>query len=328
MFLIDFKSYPRHTISTFIHNIIMTLTELRYIVAVARKKHFGQAAQACFVSQPTLSIAIKKLEEELDIKLFERSSKNEIRITDIGQKIVEQAQKVLRETQVIHEISQQGKDPLSGTFKLGAIYTIGPYLLPDLIPRLTESVPNMTLIIEENFTAVLSHKLKQGDLDAIIISYPFEEAGIESRPLYEEPFVVAIHSQHEWQQKNYIRVNELAGQDLMLLGAGHCFRDQVLQACPRCMSESSELTRKLEGSSLETIRHMVAAGTGITVLPCTSMSNSQLNHELIHIKHFEKPQPGRIVALAWRKHYPRKEAIQAIIDAIQLCNLPGTTFID
>jgi len=306
----------------------MTLTELRYIVAVAQKKHFGRAAQACFVSQPTLSIAIKKLEEELDIKLFERSSKNEIRITDIGQQIVEQAQKVLRETQVIHEISQQGKDPLSGTFKLGAIYTIGPYLLPGLIPSLSESAPNLTLIIEEDFTANLSQKLKQGELDAIIISYPFDEPGIETAALYEEPFVVAVHSQHEWQAREQITVNELVGQDLMLLGAGHCFRDQVLQACPGCMEGSNELTRTLEGSSLETIRHMVAAGTGITVLPCTSMLHSQQNLELIKIKPFEKPEPSRIVALAWRKHYPRKEAIHTIINTIQQCKLPGTQASD
>ncbi len=302
----------------------MTLTELRYIVAVAQKKHFGQAAQACFVSQPTLSIAIKKLEDELDIKLFERSSKNEIRITDIGQRIIEQAQKVLRETQVIHEISQQGKDPLSGVFKLGAIYTIGPYLLPDLIPRLHQNAPNLTLIIEENFTANLSRSLKQGELDAIIISYPFEEPGIETAPLYEEPFVVAVHAQHEWKEKQHIFVDELVGQDLMLLGAGHCFRDQVLQACPKCMSKSNELTRSLEGSSLETIRHMVAAGTGITVLPCTSMHKSQTNQQLIKIKPFAKPEPSRTVALAWRKHYPRKEAIQTIINTIEKCQLPGT----
>lgn len=303
----------------------MTLTELRYIVAVAQKKHFGKAAQACFVSQPTLSIAIKKLEEELEIKLFERSSKNEIRITDIGQQVVEQAQKVLRETQVINEISQQGKDPLSGTFRLGAIYTIGPYLLPDLIPRLSQSTPNLTLIIEENFTAKLSTSLKQGELDAIIISYPFDEPGIETMPLYEEPFVVALPSQHEWQKKKHVEVDELVGQDLMLLGAGHCFRDQVLQACPECMSESNELTRTLEGSSLETIRHMVAAGTGITVLPCTSMLHSQHNQDLIQIKSFHDPQPSRTVALAWRKHYPRKEAIQSIIDIIKQCHLPGTS---
>ncbi len=302
----------------------MTLTELRYIVAVAQKKHFGQAAQACFVSQPTLSIAIKKLEQELDIKLFERSSKNEIRITEIGQRIVAQAQKVLRETQVIGEISQQGKDPLSGTFRLGAIYTIGPYLLPDLIPRLTRNAPRLKLIIEENFTANLSASLKQGELDAIIISYPFDEPGIETLPLYEEPFVVAIHAQHDWKQKARVGVNELAGQDLMLLGAGHCFRDQVLKACPQCMTESSELTRKLEGSSLETIRHMVAAGTGITVLPCTSMLNAQHNQDLIKIKSFAEPEPQRVVALAWRKHYPRTETIKTIIETVRDCRLPGT----
>jgi len=305
----------------------MTLTELRYIVAVAQKKHFGQAAQACFVSQPTLSIAIKKLEQELDVKLFERSSKNEIRITDIGQKIIQQAQKVLQEARVINEISQQGSDPLSGTFKLGAIYTIGPYLLPDLIPDLRKNAPDLTLIIEENFTANLSQSLKQGELDAIVISYPFDEPGIETFPLYEEPFVVAVHARHEWVGKTSIKVNELVGQDLMLLGAGHCFRDQVLKACPKCMAESNELTRTLEGSSLETIRHMVAAGTGITVLPCTSMLNSQHNSELIKIKTFTKPQPSRTVALAWRKHYPRKEAIQLLINNIQQCGLPGTLSI-
>lgn len=306
----------------------MTLTELRYIVAVAQKKHFGQAAQSCFVSQPTLSIAIKKLEDELDIKLFERSSKNEIRITEIGQKIIQQAQKVLREAQVINEISQQGKDPLSGTFKLGAIYTIAPYLLPGLIPRITDSAPRLTLIIQENFTHNLSNLLKQGDLDAIIISYPFDEPGIETQPLYEEPFMVAVHSQHHWNQRSEIDVNELAGEDLMLLGAGHCFRDQVLEACPQCISQSNELTRSLEGSSLETMRHMVAAGTGITVLPCTSMLHSQHNQELIKIKRFSDPQPSRIVALAWRKHYPRKEAIQLLIDTVRNCKLPGTLGIN
>lgn len=317
--------------NSFISNLLlaltMTLTELRYIVAVAQKRHFGQAAQACFVSQPTLSIAIKKLEDELDIKLFERSSKNEIRITDLGQKIIEQAQKVLREAQIINEISQQGKDPLSGAFKLGAIYTIGPYLLPDLIPRLNTNTPKLTLIIEENYTANLSRSLKQGELDAIVISYPFDEPGIETAPLYEEPFVVAVHSSHIWNEKKYIKTHDLAGQNLMLLGAGHCFRDQVLQACPDCMAEGSELTRSLEGSSLETIRHMVAAGTGITVLPCTSMTNSQHNQSLIKIKPFSRPQPSRTVSLAWRKHYPRKEAIQKIIDNIKQCKLPGTAII-
>ena len=305
----------------------MTLTELRYIVAVSQKNHFGKAAQACFVSQPTLSIAIKKLEEELGVRLFERSSKNEIRITEIGQQIINQAHVVLQQAQILGEIAQQGKDPLSGQFKLGVIYTIGPYLLPNLIPKLTENAPNLRLIIEENFTANLFQSLKQGTLDAIIISYPFEEPGIETAPLYQEPFIVALPKNHDWQDRDAIPTEDLASQDLMLLGSGHCFRDQVVAACPNCMSGNSELTRTFEGSSLETIRHMVAAGTGITVLPRTSIVNSQQNEAMIDIKPFKSPSPSRTVAIAWRKHYPRKEAIVTIRETIQTIPLSGVDII-
>ena len=305
----------------------MTLTELRYIVAVSQKHHFGKAAQACFVSQPTLSIAIKKLEEELGVCLFERSSKNEIRITEIGQQVINQAYIVLQEAQMLSEIAQQGKDPLSGPFRLGVIYTIGPYLLPSLIPVLTKNVPNLKLIIEENFTANLFQSLKQGALDAIIISYPFEEPGIETAPLNEEPFIVALPRNHEWKDRDAIPPEDLASQDLMLLGSGHCFRDQVIKACPNCMSGNSELTRTLEGGSLETIRHMVAAGTGITVLPRTSIMHSQKIESMIDIKPFKLPSPSRTVAIAWRKHYPRKEAIVTIRDTIQACSLNGVKII-
>lgn len=305
----------------------MTLTELRYIVAVSQKKHFGRAAQSCCVSQPTLSIAIKKLENELDVRLFERSSKNEIRITEIGQHVINQAYIVLQEAQILNEIAQQGKDPLSGQFKLGVIYTIGPYLLPDLIPRLTKTAPKLKLIIEENFTANLFHSLKQGALDAIVISLPFQEPGIETAPLYEEPFIVALPQNHEWASRDDISPEELANQDLMLLGAGHCFRDQVIKACPNCMSGNSELTRTLEGGSLETIRHMVAAGTGITVLPRTSIMNSHQAGSLISIKPFTQPTPARTVAIAWRKHFPRKEAIHTIRKTIQATPFDGVEII-
>ena len=305
----------------------MTLTELRYIVAVSQKNHFGKAAQACFVSQPTLSIAIKKLEDELGIRLFERSSKNEIRITEIGQQIINQAKVVLQQTQILGEIAQQGKDPLAGQFKLGVIYTIGPYLLPSLIPRLRETAPNLKLIIEENFTANLFHSLKQGTLDAIVISYPFDEAGIETAALYREPFVVALPRNHEWRNREQIKPEELVSQDLMLLGAGHCFRDQVIEACPNCMSGDSELTRTFEGGSLETIRHMVAAGTGITVLPSTSLLHSQHHESLIETRPFTRPIPSRTVAIAWRKHYPRKEAITTIRETIQANPLEGTDIV-
>jgi LysR family hydrogen peroxide-inducible transcriptional activator len=279
------------------------------------------------VSQPTLSIAIKKLEEELGIRLFERSSKNEIRITDIGQQIIDQAQIVLRQAQILSEIAQQGKDPLKGQFKLGVIYTIGPYLLPSLIPKLRETAPDLKLIIEENFTANLFQSLKQGTLDAIVISYPFDEAGIETAALYQEPFIVALPRNHEWKDRKQIRPEDLASQDLMLLGSGHCFRDQVIEACPNCMSGDSELTRTLEGGSLETIRHMVAAGTGITVLPHTSMLHNQHHESLIEIRPFTPPSPCRTVAIAWRKHYPRKEAIATIRDTIQTSPLKGVEII-
>ncbi len=305
----------------------MTLTELRYIVAVSQKNHFGKAARACFVSQPTLSIAIKKLESELGIRLFERSSKNEIRITEIGQQVVNQARIVLHQAQILNEIAQQGKDPLAGQFKLGVIYTIGPYLLPSLIPRLRETAPNLKLIIEENFTASLFQSLKQGALDAIVISYPFDEAGIETAALYQEPFMVALPRNHEWKDRNEIRPEDLASQDLMLLGAGHCFRDQVIEACPNCMSGDSELTRTLEGGSLETIRHMVAAGTGITVLPRSSL-HSQNHQSLIDMKPFTRPSPTRTVAIAWRKHYPRKEAITTIRDTILATPLEGVEIME
>ena len=305
----------------------MTLTELRYIVAVSQKNHFGKAAQACFVSQPTLSIAIKKLEEELGVRLFERSSKNQIRITDIGQQVINQAYIVLQQSQLLSEIAQQGKDPLSGPFRLGVIYTIGPYLLPNLIPKLTENAPDLKLIIEENFTANLFLSLTQGSLDAIIISYPFEEPGIETNPLYQEPFIVALPKNHQWKDRVAIPTEDLASQDLMLLGSGHCFRDQVVEACPNCMSGSSELTRTFEGSSLETIRHMVAAGTGITVLPRTSILNSQRSDAMIDIKPFMPPSPSRTVAIAWRKHYPRKAAIAMIRETIQTCQLDGVEII-
>lgn len=305
----------------------MTLTELRYVVAVSQKSHFGRAAQACFVSQPTLSIAIKKLEEELDVRLFERSSKNEVRITEIGQQIIDQAFVVLQEAQILTEIAKQGKDPLSGQFRLGVIYTIGPYLLPDLIPRLTKTATKLKLIIEENFTANLLQSLKQGSLDAIIISYPFEEPGIETAPLYEEPFIVALPKQHEWKNRDEIPTEDLSQQDLMLLGSGHCFRDQVVAACPNCLSGNSELTRTFEGGSLETIRHMVAAGTGITVLPRTSVLRSQQHENLIDIKPFKSPSPSRTVAIAWRKHFPRKKAIVTIRDTIQETPLSGVEII-
>jgi LysR family transcriptional regulator, hydrogen peroxide-inducible genes activator len=299
----------------------VTLTELRYIVAVARERHFGHAAEACFVSQPTLSVAVKKLEEELGVALFERGP-GEVTITPAGQKIVEQAQRVLEEASRIKELAAAGRDPLAGPLRLGAIYTIGPYLLPKLIPILRRSAPQMQLHIQENFTHRLSEALKSGETDVILVALPFDEPGVETRAVYDEPFLVAVPKGHAWEGRKRVTSDELTRESLLLLGEGHCFRDQVLEFCHTVRArDRSPLARTVEGGSLETIRQMVAGGVGVTVLPSTSI-NPGSGNELIRYVPFARPVPSRRVGLAWRRSFPRPEAIEALRKAILACNLP------
>jgi LysR family transcriptional regulator, hydrogen peroxide-inducible genes activator len=291
----------------------MTLTELRYVVAVARERHFGRAAEACFVSQPTLSVAVKKLEEELGVVLFERGP-GEVTVTPPGQKIVEQAQRVLEEASRVREVAAASRDPLSGPLRLGAIYTIGPYLLPKLIPILRRNAPGMQLHIQENFTHRLGEALKSGEVDVILIALPFDEPGIETTAVYDEPFFAAVPRDHPWAQRKEITSRELRKESLLLLGEGHCFRDQVLEFC------HSAHARAIEGGSLETIRQMVASGVGVTVLPSTSV-NPASSDPLIRVLPL-KPAPSRRVGLAWRRSFPRPEAIEVLRKAILAANLP------
>jgi LysR family hydrogen peroxide-inducible transcriptional activator len=291
----------------------MTLTELRYVVAVARERHFGRAAEACFVSQPTLSVAVKKLEEELGVQLFERGP-GEVSVTPPGQKIVEQAQRVLEEAARVRELAAASRDPLAGPLRLGAIYTIGPYLLPKLIPILRRSAPAMQLHIQENFTHRLSDALKSGEVDVILIALPFDEPGIETVAVYDEPFFAAVPRGHEWAESKSVTSKQLREESLLLLGEGHCFRDQVLEFC------HSPRTRAIEGGSLETIRQMVASGVGVTVLPSTSVNPSSAD-PLIRVVPL-KPAPSRRVGLAWRRSFPRPEAIEVLRKSILACNLP------
>lgn len=309
----------------------MTLTELKYIVALAREKHFGRAADACFVSQPTLSVAIKKLEEELNVPLFERGS-NEVSLTAVGERIIVQAQRVLEEASAIKSIAQQGMNPLNGPLRVGVIFTIGPYLLPGLVSEMIASVPSMPLILQENLTVRLLELLKQGDIDVAILALPFNDSGFVIQPLYEEPFVVAVPKAHRWAKRERIESDELKDENMLLLGSGHCFRDQVLGFCPELsrFSQSSEgIQRTFEGSSLETIRHMVASGIGITVLPSSSVPNpvpkdSLLNYIPLH----EVGGTERTVALVWRKSFSRKEAVDALKNAVLKCKLNGVTFVE
>jgi LysR family hydrogen peroxide-inducible transcriptional activator len=300
---------------------------LRYIVAVARERHFRRAAQSCFVSQPTLSVAIKKLEQELGVALFERGP-GEVSVTPVGQRVVAQAQRVLEEASRVKELATAGHDPLAGTLRLGAIYTIGPYLLPKLIPHLRRKAPSMQLLIQENFTHKLSEALKQGEVDAILVALPFAEPGVVTRAVYDEPFLVALPRGHALEKKKHISADELARESLLLLGSGHCFRDQVLDLCSNVhRGARGSLARTLEGGSLETIRQMVASGVGVTVLPSTSVRPGESSGDLIRIRPFARPVPDRRVVLAWRKSFPRPEAIEALRQSILACDLPQVTKI-
>jgi LysR family transcriptional regulator, hydrogen peroxide-inducible genes activator len=292
----------------------MTLNELRYIVAVAQEKNFGRAAQRCFISQPALSVAIQKLEEELQTQLFERG-KSEIRVTPVGERIVEQAQKVLEEAARIRDIAQAGRNQLAGLFRLGAIYTVAPYLLPDLVPALNALAPDMPLEIEENITEQLEAALKTGRIDAAIIALPFQPPGIVTEFLYEEPFQVVVPQRHPWAKRKTIDPSELAGEHAILLNVGHCFRDQVLESCPELNRGDAPVTRS---NSLETIRNMVASGLGISVLPRDALTPKYHSRLVVPVP-FAKPVPSRRIALAYRRSFPRPAAIAAIREAVAAC---------
>ena len=312
----------------------MTLTELKYIVAVARERHFGKAADACFVSQPTLSVAVKKLEEELEVKLFERSA-NEVAVTALGEEIVRQAQSVLEQAAAIREIARRGKSPLSGPLTLGVIYTISPYLLPDLVRQVIARTPQMPLMLQENFTVKLLDMLRTGEIDCAILAEPFPDAGLAIAPLYDEPFLAAVPSGHRLAGQEQVTTEELKQEPMLLLGSGHCFRDHVLEVCPefaRFSSNADGIRKSFEGSSLETIKHMVAAGMGVTLVPRLSVPKEALaskprrkRDEEAQIKYlpFAGDPPTRRVVLAWRRSFTRYEAIAALRNAIYACELPG-----
>ena len=305
----------------------MTLTELRYIVALAHERHFGRAAAKCFVSQPTLSVAIRKLENELGVTLFERQTAD-ITVTPLGARIIDQARRVLEETAAIKQIAAQGKDQLATPLRVGAIYTVGPYLMPQLIPIMHKRAPHMPLLLQENFTIRLGELLRNGELDVVILSLPYADTGVITQAVYDEPFRVVMPATHAWRKKAKIPAAQLCSETLLLLGAGKCFRDQVLQACPRMRPPgASNLQQTMEGSSLDTIRHMVASGVGITVLPSTAAESKSAASPLLVVRPISAPQPNRRIALAWRASFPRPQAIEALRRAVLACKLPGVTLL-
>lgn len=308
----------------------MTLTELKYIVAVARERHFGRAADACFVSQPSLSVAVKKLEDELGVQIFERRSQ-EVTLTAPGERIVAQAQRVLDEAKRVKEIAAQGKDPLVGPLRLGVIYTISPYLLPGLVRRLLEDAPQMPLLLSENFTVKLLELLRNGEIDVGIMALPLPETGMMIQPVYDEAFAVAVPRHHAWAQATSVASADLKQETMLLLGTGHCFRDQVLEVCPemaRYSAATEGMQKTFEGSSLDTIRHMVASGLGVTVLPMSSVPKHPPQDSLISYVPFAAPAPDRRVVLVWRKSFTRTAAIDALRRAIAQVEMNGVKHLD
>jgi LysR family transcriptional regulator, hydrogen peroxide-inducible genes activator len=305
----------------------MKFTQLKYALKVAQLKNFSKAAQECNVSQPSLSVAIKNLEEELNTPLFERF-KNDIQLTSNGEKLIKQIRYALEEVDKVKLMAASMQGELTGSFKLGAIYSVGPYVFPNLVPAIHQLAPKMTLMVEENFTATLLSYLAHGQVDAALVALPFDHPGMNVIPLYEEPFVAAVPKGHPWEERDDLSGDELADQKLLLLGRGHCFREQVLEICQQDHSfedSSDGIHNFIEGNSLETIRHMVAVGTGITVLPSSSLENFLCSAQnacpvksslALRYAHFKDPVPSRKIALAYRSTFASVDVINIIIKAV------------
>ena len=302
----------------------MNLKTLRYLLCLAQTRHFGRAAERCHVSTPTLSVAIKNLESELGVALFERAP-NRVTITPEGERVVAQAQQILDQVDALRALAREARDQLHGPLHVGLIYTIGPYLLPSLIPALREHAPHMPLVIEEGFTAQLGERLRLGELDAVVLSLPFRAPGVLTLPLYEEPFVSLLPVAHPLTRKTRVTMAELREDEFLLLSSGHCFRDQLLAFEPDLAGSAPAAGTHqvtLEAQSLETIRHMVASGLGVTVVPCSAAGTAQYAQRLIAIRRLQAPEPTRTVALAWRTGFTRPKAIEVLRRAL-LSALPG-----
>ena len=290
----------------------MNLRDLRYFVALADTRHFGKAADRCFVSQPTLSAQLKKLENYLGVQLIERQPRK-VGLTDTGAKILPLARRMLQESDEIIAMARNEHDPLSGKLKVAFIPTIGPYLLPLVARKLRKQLPRLKLMLYEYQTQPLLEKLKAGDIELGILALPVPLDGLESRGLYAEAFTVAMPGNHPLAKKAHVKVDDLNGESLLLLEDGHCLRDQALDVCSMVDVKESEDYR---ATSLETLRQMVAAGLGITLLPELATRGPFNSGQGLTIKTFAKPVPTRTVGAVWRKSSSRSQAINAVCDAI------------
>jgi LysR family hydrogen peroxide-inducible transcriptional activator len=288
------------------------LKDLRYLVAIADTRHFGRAAERCFVSQPTLSAQVRKLEDYLGVQLIERQPKN-LTLTEAGEQIVSRARRILEASDEVVTLARAHRDPLAGRFRLALLPTVGPYLLPRVSQPIRKAMPRIELRLYEYQTAPMLEKLGAGEIDLGIIALPVSVEGMESRELYSEPFTVAVPDHHALAKRDAVRVEDLKDETLLLLEDGHCLRDQALEVCSRIGLHDQQDFR---ATSLETLRQMVATGAGVTLLPELASRGAYGNARGVSIRPFTRPAPSRHVGAVWRKTTARRPAIDALCDVI------------
>ena len=297
----------------------MTLQELRYLVALADKGHFVRAADACHVGQPTLSTQLKKLEDYLGVTLFERN-KHQLRPTPIGEQIIERARRALDVVEEIRDLARCDQDPMNGPLRLGVIPTLGPYLIPHLLPAIRSGLPQLHLFLREDLTHNLLERLRQGGLDALLLALPVRGDDVDELELFSEPFVVALPREHALAERHELSEADLRHENVLLLEEGHCMREQALSICGATSSDQRE---ELKATSIETLRQMVAAGVGCTLLPqlAAAPGVGSISNQMVQIRPFAAPVPTRRIGLAWRHGYPREATVRGLAELI-LANLP------
>ncbi len=288
----------------------MNIRDLTYIVAVSEARSFVRAAERCFISQPTLSTQIKKMEEELGVKLFERTNKK-VLLTEVGEAIVLSAQTILGEVERMKQLAANARDPLAGELKLGAFPSLASYLFPSAVLTIKQALPKIKLILVEEKTNLLIEQLERGEIDAAFIALPAQNGSLVSSPLFDDVFRLAVSTNHPFANKKKISPYELENQQLLLLDDGHCLRDQALQFCQWSGAEEQLGVR---ASSLETLRQMVIAGTGVTLMPNIAINEKE---EGIRYISFEKPVPKRTVGLVWRKSSVRYQLMERLIELFE-----------
>ncbi len=298
----------------------MNLRDLRYLVALSDHKHFGRAAAACFVSQPTLSTQIRKLEDELGVSLVERAPRK-VMLTPIGHDIVERARRVVGDVEQIRESARRSQDPEAGTVRLGVFPTLGPYLLPHAVPRLHARFPQLELLLVEEKSDVLLARLHEGRLDAALLALPVHDEQLHAEFLFEEPFVLAVPGAHPLAKRDSLSMKDLAKQKLLLLADGHCLRDQALDVCR--LSGASE-KGEFQATSLETLRQMVAANVGVTLLPMLAIQPPVARSDNIHLLGFSDSCPSRRIAMVWRRSSAMTGFLQSLASIFK--QLPTALF--